>query len=120
METRLTTWEAAVQLAQKAGITPQQAKAVLQAQAELAYQHVDSGYPIAGIGIFCKVERPARKMKMMFGPRKGEEVTIPAKQVLGFRIAKVAKDIVFRGGAVAPDVTKIELVSDDEQGDDRD
>jgi nucleoid DNA-binding protein len=119
METRLTTWDAAVQLAAKAGIAPQVAKAVLQAQAELAYQHAATGYPIAGIGILSKVERPARKLKLMFGPRKGEEVILPAKQVLKLHIAKVAKDIVFKRGAIAPDVTKVDLVIDDETPDDK-
>jgi nucleoid DNA-binding protein len=117
METRLTTWDAAVQLAAKVGISPQQVKAILQAQAELAYQNVESGYPIAGIGTLCKVETPERKMTMSFGPKKGQEVTIPAKKKLKFQIARAAKDIAFRRVTLASDVTKIDLTPDDESSD---
>lgn len=114
MQTRLTTWDVALQLAERAGITPEQVKAILQAQAELAYENVDAGYPIAGIGILAKLERPARKMVMRFGPRQGQEVTIPAKRVLKFHISKIAKDTVFRTGAIPPDVSTVDLEIDAE------
>jgi nucleoid DNA-binding protein len=119
METRLTTWDAAVQLAAKVGISPQQVKAILQAQAELAYQHVEGGYPIAGIGTLCKVERPERKMKMVFGPKKGQAVIIPAKQTLTFQIARAAKDIVFGRITLASDVTKIDLAPEEESSENK-
>ena len=85
MPTRLTTWDAALLLSEKAGITPEQTKKILQAQAELAYEHVDSGYPIAGIGVLSKLVRPERTLVMAFGPLKGQKKTIPAKKILKFR-----------------------------------
>jgi DNA-binding protein HU-beta len=115
METRLTTWDAALKLSQKAGITPEQVKVILQAQAELAYEHAKEGYPVAGIGIFTIGERPATVITMAFGPRQGQQVTIPAKKVLKFRIAKVAKDVVLRGRPIAPDVTTTEVVPDEDR-----
>ncbi len=117
MQTRLTTWDATVLLANKAGITTDQAKAVLQAQAELAYQHAESGYPIAGIGILSKIDRPERKMVMRFGPKKGEEVTIPSRKKLKFLIARAAKDVVLGHLPQAPDVSQVEVIADDEPPD---
>ncbi|MGA2230139.1 MAG: HU family DNA-binding protein [Tepidisphaeraceae bacterium] len=117
MQTRLTTWEATLKLAEKAGFTPEQAKAFLQAQAELAYQNVDNGYPIAGLGILTKTERPERRMVLQFGPRAGQEVTLPAKKVLKFWVAKAAKDVVFRRGAAPPDLAKTDMAFDEEPRD---
>jgi nucleoid DNA-binding protein len=105
--------ETIIQLAQKSGVTPRQAKAVLQAQAELAYEYANVGYPIAGIGIFTKVERPARELKLVFGPKAGESVMVPAKQAVRFRIAAIASEIVLRPGSLVPDVTQIDLASAD-------
>jgi len=95
METRLTTWDATLLLARKSGITVEQAKAILQAQAELAYEHCASGYPIPGVGTLRKLETQESKTVMPFGPQKGREVTIRAKRTLKFHISKAAKDGVF-------------------------
>jgi len=99
-------------------VPPHLAKAVLQAQAELAYEHAADGYPIAGIGYLIKTERPARTLVLQFGPNAGQETTLPAKQVLKFRIAKTAKDIILGRAAPAPDVTKINMSSEEEAGND--
>jgi DNA-binding protein HU-beta len=114
MQTLMTTWEATLKLAAKAGITPEQAKAFLQAQAELAYEFARGGYPIAGIGYLEFTERPERKMVMLFGPNKGKEVLVPAKRVLKFRVAKVAKDIVLGPRGPFPDVSSIDLSVEEE------
>jgi nucleoid DNA-binding protein len=114
MEMRMTTWDAALLLAEKTGISADQVKTILQAQAELAYLHSDAGYPIAGIGILQKVDRPARTMKLRFGPQQGKEVTIPASKKLTFRVAKIAKDAVFNPTSRPADVTAVDVVPDDE------
>ena len=41
-------------------------------------------------------------MTMVFGPKKGQAVTVPSKRILKFRIAKAAKDIVFGPPAPTP------------------
>jgi DNA-binding protein HU-beta len=40
------------------------------------------------------VNRPARQMTMQFGPNKGQAITIPAKRVVKFRVAKACKDAI--------------------------
>ena len=117
MQTLMTTWEATLKLAAKAGITPEQAKVVLQAQAELAYEHARGGFPIAGIGYLEISERPEQKVVMQFGPQKGKEIVLPAKKVLKFRVSKIAKDIVFGPRGPMPRITEIDLKADDEPGD---
>jgi DNA-binding protein HU-beta len=114
MQTVLTTWDVTIKLSQKAGFTPEQTKAFLQAQAELAYEHADVGYPVAGIGILAMSDRPARKLIMRFGPKQGQEIIVPAKKGLKFRVAKAAKDAVFARGKVAPDVAAIDMECDEE------
>ena len=78
-------------LAEKAEISKAQAKAALEGLAELAYAGADDGFTIPGIGKLVKVDRAARKGR---NPATGEEIDIPAKTVLKFRIAKAAKDAV--------------------------
>lgn len=90
----LTKSEIASQLAEKAGISKKQASAVLAAQAEMAYKQAKNTFVIPGIGKLVLVERPARKMVMRFGPKAGQEVTVPKKKVLKFRVAKAAKDAI--------------------------
>jgi DNA-binding protein HU-beta len=51
---------------------------------------------ITGLGIMQVRNRPAR---MGRNPATGEEIKIPAKTVLKFRVAKAAKDAVLGGAA---------------------
>ena len=91
---QLTKSEIANQLAERVGISKKQAREVLQAQAEMAYKQARNTFVIPGIGKLVLVERPARKMVMRFGPKAGQEVTVPKKKVLKFRVAKAAKDAI--------------------------
>jgi len=109
METCLTTWDVTVMLAKKAGISTEQAKAVLQAQAELAYENVDRGFPIPGIGLLCKIETAPRKLLMRFGPDAGQEKLIPGKKVVKFRVAKCAMDIILGHRPDVPDVANQQM-----------
>ena len=86
--------ETAAFLAEKAGISKKQATAVIQAQAELAYKQAKNTFVLPGIGKLVLVERPARKMIMRFGPKAGQEITVPKKKVVKFRVAKAAKDAI--------------------------
>lgn len=78
-------------VAEKAEINKKQAKAALEALAELAYKGAAEGFTIPGVGKLVKVKRAAR---MGRNPATGESIKIPAKTVLKFRIAKAAKDAV--------------------------
>jgi len=60
---------------------------------ELAYQQVKKNgeFVVPGIGKLVKVDRKAR---MGRNPATGEQIHIPAKTVVKFRVAKAAKDAV--------------------------
>ena len=94
MAKAMTKSETAAQLAEKVGITKKQVAAFFEAQAQLAYKQAKNTFVIPGIGKLVLVERPARKMVMRFGPKAGQEVTVPKKKVVKFRIAKAAKDAI--------------------------
>ncbi len=76
-------------LATETGLTKKEVGAVLAALPELAYAQVLVGFTIPGIGKIAVVQRQAR---MGRNPATGEQIKIPAKKVLKFRIAKAAKD----------------------------
>jgi len=90
----LSKSETAAKLAEAAEISKKQANLVLAAQADLAYKNAKNTFVIPGIGKLVLVERPARKMIMRFGPKAGQEITVPKKKVVKFRVAKAAKDAI--------------------------
>jgi DNA-binding protein HU-beta len=85
----MTKAQIIAEVAEKTEISKAQAKAALEALAELAYAGAADGFTIPGIGKLIIVDRAARKGR---NPATGEEIQIPAKRVLKFRIAKAAKD----------------------------
>jgi DNA-binding protein HU-beta len=78
-------------LAEKTDLTKRQVSDVLAAMQELAYKEAKVGFTIPGIGKLVVANRKARKGR---NPATGEEIKIPAKKVLKFRIAKQAKDAI--------------------------
>ncbi len=76
-------------IADAAGIEKKQAKAALEALAQMAYKGAKNGFTIPGLGKLVIVRRKAR---MGRNPATGQAIKIPAKKVLKFRIAKAAKD----------------------------
>lgn len=76
-------------LAEKTGLTKKDVGNVLEELANLAYKEAKVGFTIPGIGKLVVVNRKAR---MGRNPATGEQIKIPAKKVLKFRIAKAAKD----------------------------
>ena len=96
--------EAVQYLAEKSGLTVQQVKALLQAQAELVYSHADVGFPIPGIGVMKKMEAPSRKLRMPFGPKAGQEITIRARKKLNFRLSRLAHSILIAQPRPLPDL----------------
>jgi len=80
-------------IAQAAGTTKKQAKAAIEGLVALAYKGAANGFTIPGLGKLVKVNRKARIGR---NPATGEQIQIPAKTVLKFRIAKAAKDAVLK------------------------
>ncbi|MCA9409812.1 MAG: HU family DNA-binding protein [Candidatus Omnitrophica bacterium] len=81
-------------LAEKSGLKKQQVATVLDELAEVAYSEAktkEKGFTLPGFGKLVLVDRPER---MGRNPQTGEQITIPAKKVVKFRIAKVAKDSI--------------------------
>jgi len=103
---RLTPADVVELLAGKSGLPIEQVKALLNAQAELAYAHASEGFPIPGIGIFGKVATPERKLVMRFGPKAGQEITVPAVQKLNFRLSRLARTMARRPSQPLPDLFK--------------
>lgn len=83
-------------VADAAGITKKESAAALEALAALAVKETKKrgnarGFTIPGIG---KLVLVARKARMGRNPATGEQIKIPAKKVVKFRVAKACKDAV--------------------------
>ena len=78
-------------VAEGAGITKKQAAQALDSLVNLAYKNARNGFTIHGLGKLVLVNRKAR---MGRNPATGEEIKIPAKRVVKFRVAKACKDAI--------------------------
>lgn len=90
----LTKAQLVTLLADKTTLPKKQVQELLELLAETAYKEAkskDGGFTIPGLGKLVVVRRKARKGR---NPKTGEEIRIPAKKVLKFRIAKACKDSV--------------------------
>ena len=87
----LTKAQIITTLADSTGLSKKEIVGVIDAQTALAYKEAKSGYTIPGIGKLVVVDRKAR---MGRNPATGETISIPAKKVLKFRVAKAAKDAI--------------------------
>ena len=79
-------------LAEKTGLKKQQVASVLDELAETAYSQAkkqEKGFTLPGFGKLVLVNRKARTGR---NPATGETIQIPAKKVVKFRVAKMAKD----------------------------
>ena len=75
-------------VAEAADISKKQAVAALEALVAMAYKGAKDGFMVPGLGKLVLVNRKARKGR---NPATGEAIDIPAKRVVKFRIAKIAK-----------------------------
>jgi DNA-binding protein HU-beta len=91
MAKALTKSQVAAAVAEKAGITKKQAGEVLATLCDLAYKNAKNTFTLPGIGKLVLVNRKARIGR---NPATGEEIKIPAKKVVKFRVAKAAKDAI--------------------------
>ncbi len=94
MAKALSKSQIAATIADKNGITKKQATQILDCIADLAYKQARNTFTLPGLGKLVLVNRPARSMTMQFGPNKGKVISIPAKRVVKFRVAKAAKDAI--------------------------
>jgi DNA-binding protein HU-beta len=94
MAKALSKSQIAAAIADKNGITKKQAAEILDQIAQLAYKNAKNSFTLPGLGKLVLQNRPARQMTMQFGPDKGKVITVPAKRVVKFKVAKAAKDAI--------------------------
>lgn len=87
----MTKTQTIAALAEGAALTKVQVAKVLEELATLAYSEAKNGFTLPGIGKLVLVHRNAR---MGRNPATGEQINIPAKTVVKFRVAKVCKEAV--------------------------
>jgi DNA-binding protein HU-beta len=87
----LSKAQIAASVAEKVGITKKQAVGILELLAQLAYKNAKNTFTLPGIGKLVLVNRKARLGR---NPATGEQIQIPAKRVVKFRVAKAAKDAI--------------------------
>jgi DNA-binding protein HU-beta len=80
-------------LADKTGKTRKEVSSFLELIVDTAYSEAKKNgeFTIPGLGKLQKKERAAR---MGRNPSTGEQIQIPAKTVVKFRVAKAAKDAI--------------------------
>ena len=91
MAKALSKSQVASAIAEKAGISKKQATEILSIIVELAYKNAKNTFTLPGLGKLVLVNRAARVGR---NPATGEQINIPAKRVVKFRIAKAAKDAI--------------------------
>jgi DNA-binding protein HU-beta len=87
----MTKTQTVATLADKTGLTKVQVAKFLDDYAALAYAEAKNSFVLPGIGKLVLVNRKARVGR---NPATGEEIQIPAKKVVKFRVAKICKDSI--------------------------
>ena len=103
-EKRFTAIDVVKLLSEKSGLTIEQVKSLLQAQAELAYTHAAQGYLIPGLGTLKRLNMPERRMIRPFGPKQGEEIFFPAKIKLKFFFSYLARTMMLHRPKQIPNI----------------
>jgi len=91
MAKALSKSQIAASISEKTGISKKQAVEILEQIAQLAYKNAKNTFTLPGLGKLVLVNRAAR---MGRNPATGEAISIPAKRVVKFRVAKACKDAV--------------------------
>jgi DNA-binding protein HU-beta len=91
MAKALSKSQVAATLAEKVGITKKQSVQYLDELAQLSYKNAKNTFTLPGVGKLVLVNRKARIGR---NPATGEQIQIPAKRVVKFRVAKAAKDAI--------------------------
>jgi DNA-binding protein HU-beta len=95
----LTQSQIVAKLAESSELPKKQVKSFLDDLAALAYKEAKNGFTVPGLGKLVLVQRKAR---MGRNPATGEQIKIPAKKVVKFRVAKAAKDAIAGAPAAKP------------------
>ena len=80
-------------LAKKTDTTKKVAVQFLEELSSLAYKEAKKSFTLPGLGKLVVVNR---KERIGRNPATGEQITIPARKALKFRIAKHAKDAILK------------------------
>ena len=90
---KMSKTQLATELAEATGTNRKTASQFLESLSDIAYREVKKNgeFTLPGLGKLVKQQRKARTGR---NPATGEEIKIPAKTVIKFRIAKAAKDSV--------------------------
>ena len=91
---KLTKSATLATLAAKTGLSKKQAGQFVDELVKLAYNEAKNSFTLPGLGKLVLVNRAARIGR---NPATGEQIQIPAKRVVKFRIAKAAKDAILVG-----------------------
>ncbi|MBI2356267.1 MAG: HU family DNA-binding protein [Candidatus Doudnabacteria bacterium] len=89
----MTKSEVLTALAEKLGKSRKEAGEMIEAFVALAYDETKKSgeFTIPGLG---KLQKKHREARMGRNPATGEQIKIPAKTVVKFRVAKGAKDSI--------------------------
>lgn len=87
----MTKSQIIAKLSEKTGVNKKTSALFLQELVSLAYKEAKNSFTIPNLGKLVVVDRKKRTGR---NPATGETITIPAKKVLKFRIAKACKDAV--------------------------
>jgi DNA-binding protein HU-beta len=91
MANALSKAQLAAELAARNGLTKKAGAEILETLAALAYKHTKNVFTLPGIGKFVLVPRKARIGR---NPKTLQPVSIPAKKVVRFRVAKAYKESI--------------------------
>lgn len=91
MAKALSKSQIASSIAERAQISKKQAVEILEHIAQLAYKNAKNSFTIPGLGKLVLVNRKARIGR---NPKTGEQIQIPAKRVVKFRVAKACKEAI--------------------------
>jgi DNA-binding protein HU-beta len=90
---KMTKSQVLAALAEQTNLTKKDVTSVIDAMAELGYKEVKKNGEFVVVG-FGKMVKAKRKARMGRNPMTGEEIKIPAKTVVKFRLSKAAKESV--------------------------
>ncbi|MCS7026254.1 MAG: HU family DNA-binding protein [Bryobacteraceae bacterium] len=93
MADRMTQSQLIKELAETCAVTNKVAKSMIETYAAIAVRETKKTgqFVLPGIG---KLVRQERKARMGRNPATGEQIKIPAKKVVKFRVAKAVKDAI--------------------------
>ncbi len=91
MAKSLTKSQVIAAIAETVGLSKKQMGEVMDTIVDLAYKNAKNSFTLPGLGKLVLVNRKARIGR---NPATGEQIQIPAKRVVKFRVAKAAKDAI--------------------------